>query len=268
MIASDIPDFQQLATEEGLAIQFFRTGDVQGMAECIVEFLQNPERQLEMSIQNFSAALRMSMPEIIRQYLRTFDLQRHLNVLMSVSRLRRLPRWLPMRGKLLRAATRRHLAQMAIPTASSDINPPLVHSQSNGCSDMVIPGVTVDRDVEDSNWTLRLVKLADGVQSTAAGGQKPDQHEGNGQDTSSSHRRFGSESGNGQSHYAEGCDKHVRPGSESSWDMRLIGPECTRPGNGKGGIRGVTSWSDDRGREEAEEIFGQPGAGESDSAGE
>ena len=39
--------------------------------------LQNRERQIEMAMQNVSAALRMSMPEIIRQYLRTFELRRN-----------------------------------------------------------------------------------------------------------------------------------------------------------------------------------------------
>jgi hypothetical protein len=60
---------------------------------------------MEMGIQNFSAALRMSMPEIIRQYLRTFQLQRQLSALTSVSRLRKLPRW--MRPHLTRAMSRR-----------------------------------------------------------------------------------------------------------------------------------------------------------------
>lgn len=38
-----------------------------------------------MALQNHSAALRMSMPEIIRQYVRTFDLQNRIAALRSVS---------------------------------------------------------------------------------------------------------------------------------------------------------------------------------------
>jgi len=105
IIASDIADFRQLAEEEGLAINFFEPGNVQSLAETLLELLSNSERQMEMGIQNFSAALRMSMPEIIRQYLRTFQLQRQLSALTSVSRLRRLPRW--MRPHLTRAVSRR-----------------------------------------------------------------------------------------------------------------------------------------------------------------
>ena len=113
IVASDIPDFRQLANEEGLAIQFFETGNTASLANSLIEVLENPERQPEMAIQNFSAALRMSMPEVIRQYLRTFDLQRHMELLLSVARVRRLPRWFPLRKRMLRAATRRRLAQLS-----------------------------------------------------------------------------------------------------------------------------------------------------------
>src|SRR6185437_12373930 len=72
MVASDIPDFRRLADEEGLAIDFFPAGDVGELAQHLADLLGNRERQVEMALQNVSAALRMSMPEIIREYLRTF----------------------------------------------------------------------------------------------------------------------------------------------------------------------------------------------------
>ena len=102
IIASDIPDFHQLAEEEGLAIDFVPPGDTQGLADHIIGLLQSPERQMEMGLQNVSAALRMSMPEIMRQYLRGFHLQQGLNRLTTASRLRRLPRWLPGRNQVVR----------------------------------------------------------------------------------------------------------------------------------------------------------------------
>ena len=107
IMASDIADFRQLAEEEGLAIDFFETGNVQSLASKLGALLDNSERQMEMAIQNFSAALRMSMPEIIRQYIQTFQLQRHLGLLTRISRLRRLPRWFPMRPRLVRVAAPR-----------------------------------------------------------------------------------------------------------------------------------------------------------------
>lgn len=107
IISSDIPDCKRLAEEEGLAIDFYHAGDISELARCLVDLLQHRERQLEMALQNVSAALRMSMPEIIRQYLRTFELRKELDDMRSLSLMRRLPRWLPMRGALVRRSARK-----------------------------------------------------------------------------------------------------------------------------------------------------------------
>jgi hypothetical protein len=151
IVASDIPDFRQLANEEGLAIQFFETGNIQSLANSLIEVLENPERQPEMAIQNFSAALRMSMPEVIRQYLRTFDLQRHMELLLSVARVRRLPRWFPLRKRMLRAATRRRLSQLS--SSPHFANSPGERS-FDGLWDQhaepLIPGLNMDGDTAAS----------------------------------------------------------------------------------------------------------------------
>jgi glycosyltransferase involved in cell wall biosynthesis len=105
MVASDIPDFRRLADEEGLAIDFFPAGDVEALGNQLAELLGNKDRQVEMALQNVSAALRMSMPEIIREYLRTFELRKGIEAMRSLSRLRRLPRWFPLREKLVRRKT-------------------------------------------------------------------------------------------------------------------------------------------------------------------
>lgn len=110
IVASDIQDFHQLAEEEGLAIDFVRPGDSQALAGHLLTLLQSPERQMEMGLQNVSAALRMSMPEIMRQYLRGFNLQRGLKQLTTVSRLRRVPRWFPLRDRLVRMTAKRAFA--------------------------------------------------------------------------------------------------------------------------------------------------------------
>jgi glycosyltransferase involved in cell wall biosynthesis len=109
IIASDIPDFRRLAEEEGLAIDFFPTGDISELASHLVQLLRNRERQAEMSFENVSAALRMSMPKIIRQYLRTFELRQELEEMRSLSALRKLPHWMPMRNLLLRRKARKML---------------------------------------------------------------------------------------------------------------------------------------------------------------
>jgi len=107
IVASDIPDFRRLADEEGLAIDFFAVGDIAELAAHLVDLLQDRDKQVEMALRNVSAALRMSMPEIIRQYLRTFELRQDLDTMRSLTKLRKLPRWFPMRRALIRRKAQR-----------------------------------------------------------------------------------------------------------------------------------------------------------------
>jgi glycosyltransferase involved in cell wall biosynthesis len=107
IVAADIADCRQLVDEEGLAINFYQPGNAGSLAEALLALLEDRARQKEMALQNVAAALRMSMPEIIRQYVRTFDLQQRLDGLRSVSRVRKWPRWLPMRSWAARRAAQK-----------------------------------------------------------------------------------------------------------------------------------------------------------------
>ncbi|HEX6881305.1 MAG TPA: glycosyltransferase [Terriglobales bacterium] len=107
IISANIDDFRQMAEDEGLAILFYGTGDPKSLASRLIELLQSPELQREMSEQNFSSALRMTMPQIIRQYLRSFDLHKRAKALEPISRFRRIPAWVPSRSTLFRAAAPR-----------------------------------------------------------------------------------------------------------------------------------------------------------------
>ncbi len=102
ILASNIADFREVASEEGIAIEFFEGGNVDSLAQRMNDLLLHPERLRAMAEHNFSAALRMSMPEIIRQYIRSFDLQHRVKVLRAASRFRRIPRWMPLRPALSR----------------------------------------------------------------------------------------------------------------------------------------------------------------------
>ena len=137
IISSDIADCRRLAQEEGLAMDFFTPGNTLEMARSIVDLLQNRNRQVEMALQNMAAALRMSMPEIIREYLRTFELRKQIEDLRSLSVARRLPRWLPMRDTLVRRSTRKMLRQ---PGSSRTIAAPTILSRSNAVSPRTLPG--------------------------------------------------------------------------------------------------------------------------------
>ncbi len=107
IISADIEDFRDMAMDEGLAIEFYRTGDPESMAQKIVQIVDSPEQQKEMAEANFSAALRMTMPQIIRRYLRSFDAHQRAKALAPISRFRRLPAWIPSRSAIFRAAAPR-----------------------------------------------------------------------------------------------------------------------------------------------------------------
>jgi len=107
IVCADIPDFRDMCLDEQIAISFFGTGDAHSMAECIVNLLENAQLQREMGEANFSAALRQTMPMIIRQYLRSFDMHHGENILRPISRFRRLPEWVPLRSAIFRATAPR-----------------------------------------------------------------------------------------------------------------------------------------------------------------
>jgi len=107
IISAGIDDFREMALDEGLAVGFYETGNAQSLASEMQTLLSDPVRMREMSEHNFSAALRMTMPQIIRQYLRSFDLQQRTRALEPISRFRRIPSWVPSRSAIFRAAAPR-----------------------------------------------------------------------------------------------------------------------------------------------------------------
>jgi hypothetical protein len=94
IISSDVTDFAHMAQEEDMAIEFYKTGDSSALAEKMVDLLNSPERQREMAIQNFSAALRMTMPSVISEYVRHFGVAHQTRELRPVRWFRKLPLWL------------------------------------------------------------------------------------------------------------------------------------------------------------------------------
>src|SRR6201987_4345821 len=81
IVSADLPDFRQMAQSEELAIEFCPPGDAQGLADCLYRLLIDPEKQYAMAHQNFSAALRMTMPNVVQKYLRHFELQQRVQTL-------------------------------------------------------------------------------------------------------------------------------------------------------------------------------------------
>ena len=62
-----------------------------------------------MAEQNFSAALRMTMPNIVLKYLRHFELEQRTVALRHITRFRKLPSWVPSKSLLLRLMTSKSL---------------------------------------------------------------------------------------------------------------------------------------------------------------
>jgi glycosyltransferase involved in cell wall biosynthesis len=107
IVSADVPDFREMCENEGLAIRFYPVGNKFDLARQVIGLLQSEEDLHDMADQNFSAALRMTMPQVIRQYVRSFDRYQRARFLEAVSRFRRLPAWIPSRSSLFRAAAPR-----------------------------------------------------------------------------------------------------------------------------------------------------------------
>ncbi len=107
ILAPDIEDFVELAQQEFISMEFFTPNDVDGLADKLLSLIGSPERLTVMAQQNFSAALQMAMPQIIRQYIHSFDMQQRVRMLKTFSRLRRFRRWTPARSWAVRRLERR-----------------------------------------------------------------------------------------------------------------------------------------------------------------
>ncbi len=109
IVCADLEDFRQMSDGEGMAIEFYKPGDAKDLAACLVRFLTDPAKQQAMAEQNFSAALRMTMPNIVLKYLRHFELEQRTLALRHITRFRKLPSWVPSKSLLLRLMTRNSL---------------------------------------------------------------------------------------------------------------------------------------------------------------
>jgi glycosyltransferase involved in cell wall biosynthesis len=106
ILCADLVDFREMAEGEDLAIQFYPPGNAQGLADALIDMLEDREKQQKMAAQNFSAALCMTMPNVVQKYLRQFELQKRTRALKYVARSRRLPWWVPSKSLLLRFMNR------------------------------------------------------------------------------------------------------------------------------------------------------------------
>jgi glycosyltransferase involved in cell wall biosynthesis len=107
IVCADIEDFREMCADEQFAMCFYKTGDMHSLADCIVGLLDDPAEQREMGEANFSVALRQTMPMIVQKYLRSFHMHQARSALRPLTRLRRVPGWVPMRSAIFSATAPR-----------------------------------------------------------------------------------------------------------------------------------------------------------------
>jgi glycosyltransferase involved in cell wall biosynthesis len=83
IVCADIADFRDMAADEDMAISFYKTADPSDLADNLITILQSPSRQRQMAEHNFSAAIQMTMPSVVRNYLRWFELNRRKRAITS-----------------------------------------------------------------------------------------------------------------------------------------------------------------------------------------
>ena len=81
LVSADLPDFRDMAAGENMAISFYKTGDAADLAGQLISLLESPVAQRRAAEQNYTAALRMTMPQVVRHYLRWFELERRKKAL-------------------------------------------------------------------------------------------------------------------------------------------------------------------------------------------
>jgi glycosyltransferase involved in cell wall biosynthesis len=101
VVSADIGDFRDMAADESMAISFYRIGDAVDLATQLIGLLESPDAQRWAAEQNYAAAIRMTMPHVVRHYLRWFELERRKRTFDFSSRNRFLDRW---RHRSLRSA--------------------------------------------------------------------------------------------------------------------------------------------------------------------
>src|SRR5579863_9661527 len=81
VIAAAVQDFRELEEHEAIAIRFFTLGDAESLAEQMLLTLNSPDELKAMAWRNYSAGVAMSMPQIVREYIRGFRQQERIQLL-------------------------------------------------------------------------------------------------------------------------------------------------------------------------------------------
>jgi glycosyltransferase involved in cell wall biosynthesis len=76
VVSAGLADFQAMAAHENMAIRFYKIGDAADLADQLVTILHSPDLERRMAERNFAAGLEMTMSNVVRNYLRWFELHK------------------------------------------------------------------------------------------------------------------------------------------------------------------------------------------------
>jgi glycosyltransferase involved in cell wall biosynthesis len=266
IVCANLEDFREMSDGEGMAIEFYKPGDAKDLADCLIRFLSDPAKQHEMADQNFLAALRMTMPNIVLKYLRHFELEQRSLALRQITRVRKLPSWVPSKGLLLRLMTRNSLGwvhrsglHLSRPAKNKLLNNDVdggggkiagIRSPVNG------DGVAGRAD-GGSDGAIRR----SGVPATGSSNHPQTQNGAEGKSLDPAFARPLTEKAE-----AEKPQGHKQSGGDGEMFSALgqIGRSNGHAGNGKGGSSAIGSRSNDGGRERTIQSAGNPAATERD----
>lgn len=188
IVCADLKDFRQMADGEELAIEFYQPGNAQDLARCLIQFLTDPGKQQAMAVQNFSSALRMTMPTIVQKYLRHFELEQRIEALKQITRFRRLPGWVPSQSLMLRLMTKNSMgwvqrSAISWPGNGSPRKPLLqgsphhgssLNNDGDGSGQLAGAGFPLHDNGIGSGFHYASVLTADSTPSAARGSEHPD----------------------------------------------------------------------------------------------
>ncbi len=73
MVATNIPEMVEMAREEGIAIEFYASGDGRALTNHLIRLLKSDELRQRFSQQNLSAAQGTPMSQVVDEYVRSFQ---------------------------------------------------------------------------------------------------------------------------------------------------------------------------------------------------
>lgn len=85
IVCADIPDLRGMATDEEMAVHFYKIGDAEDLAKQLIGILQSPDLQQTMAAHNYAAGVEMTMENVIANYMRWFKLNHAITALLRMN---------------------------------------------------------------------------------------------------------------------------------------------------------------------------------------